>query len=405
MTHDPMTHDPIPPPARHVVVVAGEASGDLLGGSLIHALKKQFPHLELSGVGGPHMKKEGLVTPYDVNDLSVIGLVEVVRHLPRLIQVFRYLVSLLQNHRPQLLITIDLPDFNFLLARRAKALNIPVIHYVSPQVWAWRSGRIEKIAGLVDHLLVLFPFEAKLYAHTSLPVTFVGHPLVERLVPWMRARKNPQQRRTIRNTLGVADHEKLVVLLPGSRYSEVKRLLGTMLATCVTLAKNEEAVRFVIAQADTLSDESMASLLNDAQPACRPHKSSDLVGVCRGKTYDLLVAADAALVASGTATLETALIGTPMTVLYKVNPITYAIGKRVIQVPSITLANLVAECRLVREYIQHEATPDRLSDELSLLLNNDQAISDMTGGFQKIRDALSSPHRQPCEVISDFLAR
>ncbi|MBF0453497.1 MAG: lipid-A-disaccharide synthase [Magnetococcales bacterium] len=388
-----------------VVVVAGEASGDLLGGALLAQLKRRFPGLAVSGVGGPRMREQGLSGPYDVNDLSVIGLVEVIRRLPGLIRVFRYLTQLLREKKPRLLITIDLPDFNFLLAKRAKALGIPVIHYVSPQVWAWRSGRVDKIAALVDHLLVLFPFEVGIYAHTSLPVTFVGHPLVDQLKPWVDARKSLDKRREIRHALGIAEDEKVVVLLPGSRHSEVKRLLAIMLATYGELIKKGRRVRFLLAQADTLSDSVMDSLWpTDLAPSFKPLLTRPLL--CRrGETYNLLVAADVALVASGTATLEAALVGTPMVVVYQVNRLTYEIGKRVIQVPFIALANLVAEGKVVEERIQGAASPTQLAEDLDQLLHNDQTVLTMQKGYEEIRKKLSQPLRHPIDVIEDYLTK
>jgi lipid-A-disaccharide synthase len=388
----------------NIVMVAGEASGDLLGGDLIFQIKQKFPDLELSGVGGPKMKEQGLSGPYDVNDLSVIGLVEVVRRLPGLIRVFRYLTSLLREKKPKLLITIDLPDFNFLLAGRAKALGIPIVHYVSPQVWAWRSGRVDKIARLVDHLLVLFPFEAAIYEHTKLPVTFVGHPLVEKLRPWIQGRKTGAGKKEVRHSLGIADDDKMVVLLPGSRHSEVKRLLAIMLATYGKLVEKGNRVRYVMAQADTLSDEVLDSLWPTELESADVEALKKSVLVRQGATYDLLMAADAALVASGTATLETALLGTPMVVLYRVNQLTYEIGKRVIKVPFIALANLVAERKLVNERIQAEANPTQLADDLDQLLNSGQVIAEIEQGYQEIRDKLAKPLRRPIDVIADFLS-
>ncbi|MBF0447158.1 MAG: lipid-A-disaccharide synthase [Magnetococcales bacterium] len=389
--------------SSNIVMVAGEASGDLLGGDLLGQLKTRFPTLNVWGVGGPRMQEQGLSGPYDVNDLSVIGLVEVIRRLPGLIRVFRYLTNLLKEKKPQLLITIDLPDFNFLLAARAKALGIPIVHYVSPQVWAWRSGRVNKIADLVDHLMVLFPFEAAIYSHTALPVSFVGHPLVEQLKPWMETRNNPEKKRELRRDLGILDHEKVVVLLPGSRHSEVKRLLAIMLATYEKVTKKGNCVRYVIAQADTLSGQEFESLWPTGLNSALTEESQKNILIRQGETHSLLAIADAALVASGTATLETALVGTPMVVIYRVNPLTYEIGKRVIRVPFIALANLVAERKLVHERIQEEANPEQLADDLDNLLNNVHEVEEMQAGYQTIRNKLSQPLRLPVEIVADML--
>ncbi|MBF0323167.1 MAG: lipid-A-disaccharide synthase, partial [Magnetococcales bacterium] len=293
-----------------ILLVAGEASGDLLGADLLAGLQVRFPDLVALGVGGPRMRRQGLQTPYDVNDLSVIGLFEVVRHLPRMFQVFRYLTGLLRRERPDLLVTIDLPDFNFVLAGQAKRLGVPVIHYVSPQVWAWRPGRVHRVARLVDHLLVLFPFEPRYYAGTGLPVTFVGHPLVRQV-------KTHRSREEVRQQLGISPDEPMVTLLPGSRDSEIARLLPIMLQTCQQVVRSEPRCRFALAMAETLSR-------TDIQTHW-PGDTNLAVSIHQGMTLDLLAATDVALVASGTVTLEAALLSTPMVVIYRVNRFTYEI--------------------------------------------------------------------------------
>ncbi|MBF0160656.1 MAG: lipid-A-disaccharide synthase [Magnetococcales bacterium] len=376
------------------MMVAGEASGDLLGGALLSALRERFPRLTAVGVGGARMRACGLQSAFDINDLAVVGLVEVIRHFPRLRQVFLALVRLLEVERPRLLITIDLPDFNLLLARRAKALAIPVVHYVSPQVWAWRRGRVTRIARLLDHLMVLFPFEPPIYQQTTLPVTFVGHPLVHLAVP-------TGAREAVRHGLGMVPGEKLLLLLPGSRRGELRQLLAPMLATCRLLARLMPQLRFVLALAESLSQADLQ--------ACWPDRTSEPgmglppVLVRCGETYPLLEAADAALVASGTATLEAALLGTPMVVVYRVNRFTYEIGRRLIQVPFISLANLVAGYGLVTERIQDEVSPPLLAQDLLSLLTGRERVEQMRVGFAAIRAQLSHPERQPVEVISAFL--
>ena len=383
-----------------VLMVAGEASGDLSGGELLAALRARFPHLIAFGVGGDRMRASGLQSTFDINDLSVVGLVEVLHRFPRLLQVFRHLTQWLERERPKLLITIDLPDFNLFLAKRAKALGIPVVHYVSPQVWAWRRGRINRIARLLDHLLVLFPFEPAIYAHTTLPVTFVGHPLTGLLASYEKHRE-ASARDAMRRSLGVAPEGKLVVLLPGSRRGELQHLLGTMVATCWHLEKQLPGVQFVLALADTLSDDDVTACWPVATP--EPQKKRHRISIRRGETHALLAVADAAVVASGTATLEAALLGTPMVVVYRVNRLTYEIGRRLIQVPFISLANLVAEHGLVTERIQEEAQPDVLAQDLIPLLTHAETVETMQQGFDAIRQKLSHPARQAVDVIADFL--
>ena len=385
-----------------IMMVAGEASGDLLGAELLAGLTARHPGLTVMGVGGRRMREQGLESLYDTNDLSVIGLVEVLRRLPRLVRVFNHLHGLLKTRRPHLLITIDLPDFNFMLARRAKALGIPVLHYVGPQVWAWRRGRVQRIARILDHLLVLFPFETEIYAGTGLPVTFVGHPLVRKAVPGGGGGQ-PFDRAAMRRSLGVADGEKLVVLLPGSRHGELQRLLGVMVAASRQLADDPGDVRFVLALAETLTPEDLAACwpIDDGDPESERFRRT--VSIRRTGTYDVIAAADAALVASGTATLETALLGTPMVVVYRVNRLTYEIGRRVIRVPFISLVNLVAGRELVPERIQDEARPEILVADLRRLLTDTALTDGMRRGFAGIRRRLEPPPRSAVDVVADFL--
>ena len=387
-------------------MVAGEASGDLLGGELLSTLKVRFPQLVAFGVGGSRMRANGLSGKFDINDLSVVGLVEVLKCFPRLIQVFSHLTHMLETEHPRLLVTIDLPDFNFLLAKRAKALGIPVVHYVGPQVWAWRSGRITRITRLLDHLMVLFPFEPAIYAQTSLPVTFVGHPLVNLLTPDNNQPTGDESQTSTphsldRHSLEVTQGEKLVVLLPGSRHGELRQLLKPMVVTCQKIAEQMPNVHFAIALADTLSAAEVTAHWPTATTAQK--KLLPTISIHHGKTHALLAAADAALVASGTATLEAALIGTPMVVVYRVNRLTYEIGRRLIQVPFISLANLVAEYGLVTERIQEEVRPDLLAQDLIKLLTDTTEVAKMQTGFAKIREKLSNPARQAADVIADFM--
>lgn len=379
------------------MMVAGEASGDLLGGTLLADLRVRFPHLTVFGVGGSRMRAQGLQGIYDINDLSVVGVVEVVRCFPRLLRVFLHLARLLEAERPRLLVTVDLPDFNFMLAKRAKALGIPVVHYVGPQVWAWRRGRVERIARLLDHLLVLFPFEPEIYAHTTLPVTFVGHPLVEWVQRGGDASSEPGSRAFTRRTLGVGHGERLVVLLPGSRRGEVQRLLSIMVMACRRVAERMPNVRFALALADTLSVEEIQAHW-PASGGVMPE-----IAIHQGRTHALLGAADATLVASGTATLEAALLGAPMVVVYRVNRVTYEMGRRLIQVPFISLANLVAGIGLVTERIQDDVSPEVLAGDLIHLLTDTDAVAAMRAGFDRIRAALSYPSCRAVDVVADFL--
>ncbi|MBF0178703.1 MAG: lipid-A-disaccharide synthase [Magnetococcales bacterium] len=379
-----------------IMLVAGEASGDALGGGLLADLRERFPGLEAFGVGGERMMAQGLRGLGDVNDLSVIGLVEVIRRLPGLVRMYRRLVDLMRRERPDLLVTIDLPDFNFLLAQRAKALGIPRIHYVGPQLWAWRRGRLKRLARLLDHVLLLLPFEAAYYVGSGLPVSFVGHPLALRPLP------DAQEIARLRADLGLAGEERLVVLLPGSRLSELKRHLAIMVAAALRLER-EGGVRCALALADTLLPEDLGRVMA-ACPDAAARAFLPRIAVRRGETRLLLAAADAAMVASGTATLEAALIGTPMTVMYRVNWLTYQIGRRVIRVAHIALPNLVAGRTLVPERIQDQARPEVLAEDVRLLLRDPECARRQREGFREIRQALAIPSRSAGEVVADWLS-
>ncbi|MBF0261066.1 MAG: lipid-A-disaccharide synthase [Magnetococcales bacterium] len=379
-----------------IMLIAGESSGDHLAGALLADLKRHFPDLESFGVGGARMEEAGFCSLCHLNELSVIGLVEVVRRLPTLIRRFRQLVAWMRERRPDLLITVDLPDFNFLLARRAQVLGIPRIHYVGPQVWAWRAGRVRKLAGLLDQLLVLFPFEVGVYADTCLPVTFVGHPLARRPLP------GGEEIARIRLELGLAEHEKLLVLLPGSRLGEIRRHLGVMVEASRRVIEETGSVRCVIALADTLSESDLAlAVARELDPGTRLFFGR--IPVRQGMTRLLLAAADAALVASGTATLEAALVGAPMSVMYRVNRLTYEIGRRVIRVPHIALPNLVLGRGLVPERIQSEATPERLAGDARLLLFDGVSAARQKAGFDEIRAHLAQPLSPPVAVVLNWL--
>ncbi|MBF0589125.1 MAG: lipid-A-disaccharide synthase [Magnetococcales bacterium] len=378
----------VPPPK--ICMVVGEASGDFLGAELLVELRERYADLEAFGVGGPKMDAVGFDRRYEANDLSVIGLVEVFRNLPRLYRVFRHLVQSLKSRKPDLLITIDLPDFNFMLARRARKMGITVVHYVSPQVWAWRSGRVKKIAGWVDHLLALFPFEPEIYAESGLPVTFVGHPMVQRVHPSRSVAE-------IRQDLGLEADQKLVTLLPGSRLGEISRLLPVMLESARKLMQRRDDLRFALGCADTVDPDTLRVWIAGYD---------DLrLQVRSGQTFDLMAASNAAIIASGTATLEAALLETPMVVIYRVNRVTYEIGRRVIQVPHIALANIVAGRELVPERVQQQASPAIITEDIEKILDDPEISQRMCAGFREIRERLSPPPERAGHVVAGLLER
>ncbi|MBF0284740.1 MAG: lipid-A-disaccharide synthase [Magnetococcales bacterium] len=374
-----------------IALVAGEASGDLLGAELLAGLRRRFPELEALGVGGPRMARQGVKSLFPMETLSIIGLVEAVRRLPSVWRAFRQVARMLETQRPDLLVTIDLPDFNFRLAATAKKFNIPVVHYVSPQVWAWRAGRVHQVARRVDHLLALFPFEPPYYAGTGLPVTFVGHPLVQTARP-----DHPPE--AVRRELGLVPGERLLTLLPGSRRGELERLTPVMAQTCALLRRQRPELRFALALAETLTEVEARRIWAET-PDAPP------VILLQGRTYDLVSAAEVVVAASGTATLEVALLGTPMVVVYRVNALTYAIGRRVIRVPWISLVNVTAGQGIVPERIQEACEPLTLSRDVIQLLDDPEARQRQKEGFDLVRRQLGAPQEEACDVVARFLLK
>ena len=359
---------------KSIFIISGEESGDMHGAALMRALRAIMPGLAVRGMGGERMRKEGLVG-LDFKSVSVVGITEVIGRFPAILRTFNALVSGLASDRPDAVVLIDFPDFNLRLAAKAKKLGIPVIYYISPQVWAWRKGRIKKIAALVDKMLVVFPFEEALYRNEGVQVEYVGHPLKDIAVSAL----SPLE---ARRSMGIAPHAKVIALLPGSRTSEVTRHLPVMLraAEMIDQGLGEKAV-FIIPAASGIED----SLINGFLEGCRSQ-----VSVLRGEMYKALTASDAAIVASGTATLETALIGAPMVIIYKVSALSYAIGKALIDMEFYGLPNIVAGRKIVEELIQSEAAPEAVSSEILQILKDIKKRNDIIQNYDAVRERLGS---------------
>ena len=350
-----------------VLLVAGEASGDLHGGDLITALRRQVPTIEVFGVGGPALRAAGVQTLVDSEAIAGMGLVEARDKVGALIRTYRQLKQILRTNPPDLLIVIDFPEFNLRLAKVAKRVGVPVFYYISPQVWAWRKRRVYTIAKRVDRLAAVFPFEPAFYAAHGCTVDFVGHPLVDRVRP-TRTREDTLWRH------GLDPQHRTIVLLPGSRAQEVRYLLGPMLGATEQLGNDYQ---FVLAAADTLDVEELRNRVRHTA-----------IRVVQGDTYNLVYASDLALVASGTATLETALLERPMVIVYRLAPFTYALARMIVRVPFIGMPNLIAERRVVPELIQRDVTPSRIAAEATRLLTDAQAYSVAQAGLREVRQRL-----------------
>lgn len=347
-----------------IFLSAGDASGELHTAALARALREKLPGVRLLGLGGAEMEKAGVELVVHQRELAIGGFVEVLRDLGRIVRCWRALGRALRESRPDLVVLTDSPDFNIPFARRAASVGAPVLYYVSPQVWAWRRYRIRKLARRVDRMAVIFPFEADVYAGSGLPVEFVGHPLVDTL-PRMRAECDPG---ALRHAHGLDTDAPLVVLLPGSRRNELQRTLPLQLESARAVHAVRPDVQFAIATAASISSDS----IEEAVAAARL-PAGLAVSVHRDATYELLCAADIALAKPGTVTMEIALLGTPMVVAHRLHPVTAAVGRRIVSVPSFTMPNLVAGAPVVPEFIQEAARPERIADALLALLEGPAA--------------------------------
>ena len=359
-----------------VVIVVGEASGDTLGAAVLQELESSYSQVEAVGIGGPLMLSAGFDSWYAMSELSVMGYVEVFRKLPRLLRLRSLLIKKITEYKPDLLIGVDAPDFNLYLERCVRNAGIPVMHLVSPSIWAWRYERIHKIRESVDRMLVLFPFEVEIYQRECIPVSYVGHPLaddIELRVDRLKYRKQ----------LGYHPDKKVVALLLGSRKSELNQHLSLMIDSVNILSDNIPDLQFV------------APLLDPQSIAFVEKKLLNLYGSVKvnvefraGDTRNILKAADVAIIASGTATLEALLCECPMVVTYRVPKLTAWLMRRKANAEYVSLPNIIAGTSLVGEYIQENAKAYLLAKEVTSLLKEPQRLEVMKGRFVKIKEAL-----------------
>jgi len=370
---------------KTVCIVAGEASGDLLGAGLMQALKRQHEGIRFIGVGGEGMTREGLKSLFPMTDLSVMGLVEVLPRLGLILGHIRTVVA--AAHRADVLVTIDSPDFSFRVARKVhKRVGIPCVHYVSPHVWAWRSGRVRKMASYLSHVLALFPFEEDFYATTPLKCTFVGHPVAERL-----AKYAPDSAAKPLN-----DSPK-IALLPGSRKSEITRLWVDFQHTAAQIKKEIPSATFIVPLAPGVTE--------DMFPLEVPLPVQFIGGEGR---YAALKGCDAALAASGTANLELAVLGIPMVVAYRLAPLTYKMARPFVNIKHFSPVNLTVDKRIVPEFLQDGVTPDALSQALLPLLDDTPERINQLTHLAEVRDALQAevgllPSAKAAQVVSKYL--
>ncbi len=360
---------------KKIMIMAGEASGDLHGANLVREIRRQDQSIAFFGVGSRNMKEAGVQLLADASQISVVGATEVLTHLRPLCRVFNRLKRFLGQERPDLLILIDFPDFNIMLGKKAKKLGIPVLYYISPQVWAWRRGRIKTITALVKAIVVVFPFEVALYKNAGANVRFVGHPLTDVV-------KSPYSQAEAKAQFGLAAGKRTIAVLPGSRKREIGYLLPDMLRAAQILNQRFRDLQFILPVAPTLTEDFLGPFIRNSPVP---------VTLVDGRVYDVLRASDAALVASGTATLETGLMAVPMVIAYRVSALSYFIGRMIVNVEHIGLVNIVAGKRLVPELVQQEATPQNMADALSALIADreryDRVKSELTGIRARLGEA------------------
>jgi len=348
-----------------LAVVAGEASGDLHASEVIRELKQLDPSLTLFGIGGDLLAGEGLQLVHHASEMGIVGFFNVLRHLPRFRRIFADLIARIEKERPDAVFLIDYPGFNLRVAKRCKELGLRVVYYISPQIWAWRQGRVRHIAKYVDRMIVVFPFEETFYREHGVPVTYVGHPLVEQLAHVKRPPRADRLR---------------IALLPGSRRAEVTSLLPAMLDAVAVLRKEREVDAYVI-QAPTIDRDELASLVraSGTDVPILPHDRGEGVA-----------AADISLSASGTATLESAVLGTPVVVMYRLSRLNYWLGRMVVNLPYFSLVNIVAGKKIVPELLQHDVNGARIAEEVRRMIEPN-AYAQLTLELARVRDALGSP--------------
>ena len=379
-------------PKRRIVLVVGEASGDLLGSALIEELNQRFSEVEFVGIGGPLMIAQGFDSWYRMSELSVMGYVEVIKKLPKLICIRSSLIRRILRYQPDLVVGIDAPDFNLFLERSVRKSGVPVVHLVSPSIWAWRYERIHKIRESVDRMLVLFPFEEEIYKREGIPVSYVGHPLADQI-------ELVVDRFRYRDELGFTVNQKLVALLPGSRRSELKQHLDLMLDAAELIKSKYPDVRFAI---PLINEDTVA--FSRGYMSQRRKDLIDEIQFVSANTQNVLKAADLAIIASGTATLEGLLCECPMVVTYKVSQLTAWLMRRRARTTFVSLPNIIANEHLVDEFIQERARSHMLADAVISLFGQPEKLAGMRTRFREIKKTLRVGSAiRSADVIQEFV--
>jgi lipid-A-disaccharide synthase len=354
------------------MIVTGEASGDLHGAHVVKEINKIFPTANCYGIGGEKMQQQGVELHTNVSELSVVGLIEVLKHYPRLRKLLNKTKNTLKSEKPDLLILIDSPDFNLPLAKVAKQYGIKVLYYISPQIWAWRKSRIKLIQNYVDMMAVVFPFEKKFYVDAGVPVEYVGHPLI-------KAANATIDKSDFYRSHQLDPNKKLIGLFPGSRVSEIEHNYPIILSAAIELLQQRQDIQFITPIAATLPHALIEKYITESDVQVRT-TSEDI--------YNVINACDVIAAASGTVTLQITLIKVPMLIVYKISPITYQIFKRIVKFTYAGIANVIANKEICREFIQENATTKNISSELNRLLSDKEYVSEMKYNMQEIKESL-----------------
>ncbi len=354
-----------------ILIIAGENSGEKYGADLVHQFKKLHPAFTFFGIGGKHMATEGVEILFSINELGVVGGFEVLSHLPRIKRIFNRIKNEVKRRQPVASVLIDSPDFNLRLAKKLKKQSIPVLYYISPTVWAWRRGRLKTIKKTIEKMMLIFPFEEKIYKESKIPAVFVGHPLKEKI-------RTTLTRQQLLEKYGLDSQKKLITLLPGSRRSELKNHMP-VLAEAIDLIKNEWDAHFSLLLAEGLDKNLISDFL---------HLFPDDLIVFTENHYEAISASDIVLSACGTANLEAALLETPLLAFYRISPLTYSFGRWLAHIDDFSIVNILAGTRVIPELIQQDFTPESIFRESKRILESEEIRSEMISHFRRIKKIL-----------------
>ncbi|VAX29666.1 Lipid-A-disaccharide synthase [hydrothermal vent metagenome] len=371
-----------------ILVIAGEASGDLHGAALAEELLQKDSSIQLVGIGGDKMLAAGVKTIFHIRDMAFLGMIEVIKHLPFIFKVEKEIIQLVKKEKIKLAVLIDYPGFNLRIAKKLKALGLKIVYYISPQIWAWKKGRIKKIRKRVDKMLVVFPFEKDIYEKGNVPVEYVGHPLVERIEKYNFLSKEDLFRK-----LELKEGKEILLVLPGSRKHEIEKLLPELTKTAEKLSVKFN-MQTVIACADNLEESYLQGFVNDKS-----------IKIVKGITYDLLKHSKFGIIKSGTSTLEAAIFSIPFVVVYLTNKLTYALAKKVIQLDFIAMPNIIAGKEIIKEFIQDDVNAELIFNYCEALINDNVRMNEVVENLRSVKNKLggSGASKNSAEIILNEL--